>query len=110
MARSARLEETTNFFSSPAGGLLCPSCSAKASAARPVSVNAIELLRFLRANEYTKIRKLRLDSDLAKELEQQLQEYITYVLEHEVRSANWLRRLREHEPIARLLAAQENPR
>ncbi|MBE9501425.1 MAG: DNA repair protein RecO [Chloroflexi bacterium] len=88
------IEPTTNFFSSSDGGVLCPQCQGKEPLARPISVNALKVMRFLEKNEYPAASKLKLDAELSRELEQLMRHYIRYLLEREVRSVEFLDRLR----------------
>jgi DNA repair protein RecO (recombination protein O) len=89
------LQPTTNFFSASGGGILCPKCHDREPLARPISVNALKVMRFFQDSDYNSASRLRVDSDLSRELELLMREYIRYLLEHEVKSAIWLDRLRE---------------
>jgi len=88
------IEPRTNFFSSSGGGVLCPQCREKEPLARPISVNALKVMRFLEKSEYAAASKLKLDAELSRELEQLMRHYIRYLLEREVRSVEFLDRLR----------------
>ncbi len=88
------LEPTTNAFSPSAGGLLCPNCS-PSQFAYPLSVNAQKVLRLLQSSDYTSTSKLKIDMELAHELEKVMSGYLKYLLEKEVKSAAWLETLRE---------------
>src|SRR5512136_729905 len=92
-----QLEATTNYFSPAAAGLLCPGCRGKEGLDRPTSVESVKVLRFLAQNEYSALTKLKLKPHLAREIEDLMQGYVTYVLDREVASARWLRQLRADE-------------
>lgn len=92
-----QLEATTNYFSPAAAGLVCPDCRSKEGLARPTSVNAVKVLRFLARNECSAVSRLKLKQSLAKEIEDITQGYVTWVLDREVSSARWLRQLRTDE-------------
>ncbi|MFQ5988049.1 MAG: DNA repair protein RecO C-terminal domain-containing protein, partial [Dehalococcoidia bacterium] len=61
---------------------------------RPISLNALKVMRFLQKSEYAKARTVRLNAELARELEQTMRHYIRYLLEREVKSVEFLDRLR----------------
>lgn len=84
------LEPVPNFFSASAGGVLCPRCRRSELQSQPLSVNALKVLRHLQQNDYTTSSRLRLDSQLHLELERLMRSYISYLLEHQVKSAAWL--------------------
>jgi len=89
------LEPTTNSFCPGAGGMLCPSCCQSQPLTRPVSVNALKVLRLLQGSEYDTIVKLKMNPELSHQLEMVMRDYLRYLLEREVKSAAWLDTLRE---------------
>ena len=91
---NASIEPTTNFFSSSGGGVLCPQCREREPLARPISLNALKVMRFLGKSDYATASKLKLSAELSRELEQLMRHYIRYLLEREVKSVEFLDRLR----------------
>ena len=89
-----KLEATTNYFSPAAAGLLCPNCRGKEGLDRPTSVDCVKVLRFFTRNECPALARLRVKPRLAREIEDLMQGYVTYVLDREVASAKWLHELR----------------
>ena len=89
------LEPMTNYFCPGAGGMLCPDCSQSHSFTYPLSVNSQKVLRLLQSSDYTGASRLKIDPELARELEQVMGIYLKYLLEKEVKSAAWLEALRE---------------
>ncbi len=89
------LEPTTNYFSSSAGGMLCPDCSLSQPFSSSLSLNAQKVLRLLQNSDYTSAGRVNIDGELARELEEVISGYIKYLLEREVKSAAWLDSLRE---------------
>ena len=83
-----------NMFSASSGGILCPDCAGKEPASRPISVDALKVVRFLLSNDHTSTRRLRMKSDLSREVEQLIRWYIRYLLEREVKSLEFLDHLR----------------
>ncbi|MDO8688419.1 MAG: DNA repair protein RecO [Dehalococcoidia bacterium] len=88
------LRPVSNFFSPASGGTLCPNCGPSDGIARPLSLNALKVLRLLQDTAAVSEARLRLDRRLSRELEGLLTEYISYLLEGEVRSMRFLRDLR----------------
>jgi DNA repair protein RecO (recombination protein O) len=91
------LEPATNYFSPGAGGLLCPNCNPSQPLSYPLSVNAQKVLRLLQSLDYTDASRLKIHSELASELDKVMSSYIKYLLEKEVKSAAWLKTLREQK-------------
>ncbi len=90
----ALLQPRTNFFSPSHGGVLCHSCGYHEPQARPLSLNALKVLRFWQDCDFTVAEKIRLDAELAAELEAVLQDYIRFLLERQLKSVTWLDRLK----------------
>ena len=89
------LEPVVNSFCSSVGGMLCPNCGQSQPLTYPLSVNALKVLRFLQDSDFTAASKLKLNTELSRQLETVLRDYIKYLLEREVKSTAWLDSLRE---------------
>jgi DNA repair protein RecO (recombination protein O) len=89
------LEPVANYFSSFSGGMLCPDCAPSQPFASSLSVNAQKVLRLFQGNDYADAGRVKIDGDLARELEDIIGGYLKYLLEREVKSAAWLETLRE---------------
>jgi len=88
------LEPTENFFSASGGGVLCPACRDREPLARPLSLNALKVMRLCQHGDYARVNSVRVDGELMLEMESILRGYIRYLLEREVKSVDWLDRLR----------------
>jgi len=97
------LEPTTNSFSPSAGGVLCPNCSQSQPLAYPLSVNGLKVLRLLQSSDYSTAEKLKVNPELAGELEGLMRNYLKYLLEREIKSAAWLDSLKEQTKETALL-------
>jgi len=86
----SRLRPETNLWSAAAGGVLCPRCVQPDTVVRPLSVNAVKVLRVYQAGNFPAAARVALTPELAEELERHLREYVQYVLEREVRSAAFM--------------------
>jgi DNA repair protein RecO (recombination protein O) len=83
----------TPFFSPAQGGLLCPRCGEGQKEAREISMPALKVLRFLQTNRYELCQRLRVGRPLHAELEETMRRYITYTLERNLKSVEFLQRL-----------------
>lgn len=88
------IEPTANFFSPSGGGVLCPNCGDTEPVVRPISLNALKVMRLLQGSDYETASRVRLSPNLSQELEKLMREYIRYLLEREVKSVEFLDRLR----------------
>ncbi|MGD0794760.1 MAG: DNA repair protein RecO [Dehalococcoidales bacterium] len=90
------LEPVSNSFSAAAGGMLCPSCAPAGQAfSYPLSINAQKVLRLLQGDDYSAACRVKIEPELARELESVISGYLKHLLEREVKSAAWLEELRE---------------
>ncbi|MBV9280282.1 MAG: DNA repair protein RecO, partial [Chloroflexi bacterium] len=83
-----------NRFSPRMGGVLCPDCASVDTAAPPISVAALKLMRNLQTNENAVLQLTRLDDGVEGEVQRRLQEYIVHRLERLPRSIAVLEKLR----------------
>jgi DNA repair protein RecO (recombination protein O) len=88
-----RIRPVVNYFSPPAGGLLCPDCG-RAGGGLPVSVNALKLLRLLQSGNYALARRVQATPSLRTELESTLRTYLQFVTERRLRSCELLSTIR----------------
>lgn len=85
-----RLDPEATYWSAPSGGVLCRACVPLDQPVRPLSANAVKVLRVLQSAPFSEAAKLVIRPELADELERAMREYATYVLEQEVRTAAFL--------------------
>ncbi len=93
----AEIRPVVNALSATLGGLLCPDCARSCPDAQPLSVDALKVLRFWLVNSLTMSCRTRLQSALATELEEHLHRFLDNVLQRDIRSRAWLRRLRSEQ-------------
>jgi DNA repair protein RecO (recombination protein O) len=89
------LEPVVNLFSASGGGVLCPACADTEPVTSPISVNVLKVLRFFQNSDLATACHLKLSPELSRELEGLLRQYIRYLLERELKSTEFLNRLKE---------------
>jgi DNA repair protein RecO (recombination protein O) len=94
-----QIEEQDQFFSAELGGILCPDCKGADRRARPISAAAVKVLRYLQTRPWETVSALRLRQPLLQELESVMYYYLTYILERDLKSADFLQRLRQEAAL-----------
>ena len=89
------LEPKTNLFSITDGGILCGDCARNRPSLYPISVDALKVMRYLLDNDCVFAKRLRIDDELSRELEQPIRWYIRYILERDVKSWEFLNYLQK---------------
>lgn len=93
---TAPLEPLVNYFSSAEGGMLCPRCGEGRRGAKPVSLGAFKLLRYLQTREYADCAHLQLSQATLAEVESLLGDHLVYILERKLKSVEFLQLLRHN--------------
>ncbi|MBM3133254.1 MAG: DNA repair protein RecO [Chloroflexi bacterium] len=83
-----------NFFSPSGGGILCPNCVHAEPVVQPISVDALKVMRLLQRGDYATADRLRISPSLSRDLERIAQGYVRYLLERDLRSTDFIDRLR----------------
>ena len=100
VACSTAVQPDQHLFSPGLGGVVCLDCAKGGDPAGPgeragapllpLSLNALKVMRYFRDHSYETVQGLRVDGELAGELQRVLGGYIHYLLEREVRSSAFL--------------------
>jgi DNA repair protein RecO (recombination protein O) len=89
------LEAVDQFFGPALGGVLCPTCGPNhPGEATALSLPALKVLRFAQTHPFGEVANLQLRPTIHAELERTMQQYITYLLERNLKSVEFLRLLR----------------
>lgn len=91
------LTPVVNYFSAAIGGCVCSACRLREGKARPLTVNALKVMRLFQSGSFGDASRLRLTASLNNEIEEHLRLYIRHVLEREVRSLEFVQTVR-HTP------------
>lgn len=84
------IEPEGNAYSPVGGGVVCPACAHAAHAARPLSADALKIMRHLQRSPLVSVLRLRLAPALHREVERLLHATVSAVLERELRSRDFL--------------------
>lgn len=79
-----------NFWDNLEGGVICDTCQEKFHHGKPISDNAIKLLRFIEQNKFGEIERIKDNSTTREEAEKILTLYIRGILEKELKSEKFL--------------------
>jgi DNA repair protein RecO (recombination protein O) len=91
-----KLEPAEHLFAPMSGGALCPSCRKHSNESLiPLSMNAMKVLRFLRReSRYDKVDGLEVAPSLVSEMERLLRNYTRFILEKDLKSAEFMNLVR----------------
>jgi DNA repair protein RecO (recombination protein O) len=116
------LEPHGNHFDPDAGGVLCPRCARGADGTLPLHEGVFRVLRFLQTRSLDTARQISLQNGTRADLERIMHAYIRHILERDLRSVEFLERLRRvadpgigrqapnrSRPQSPTLTAQEQP-
>lgn len=112
---SKEIEQVDTFFGLEAGGILCPDCIVSIpngprpefvegptvrerpaeypdapTMVRPLSLNALKVLRFMQREPFTVVEKLPIGRKTHTELERLMHHYLTHLLERDLKSVEFL--------------------
>lgn len=92
---NTEIKPENQFFSASAGGVVCPQCKLKAPGARAISMTALKYLRHFQRSDYKTASKATLTPSVNREIENIMQYYITYQLEHKLNTPPFIQRARK---------------
>lgn len=91
--------EEDQFFSAELGGLLRPDYHEQDRRALPITAVSVKVLRYLQTRPWETVAALRLKRPLHRELETVMYHYLTYILERNLKSVDFLYRLRREAEL-----------
>lgn len=93
------VREEDQFFSADLGGLLGPACLDADPRAKPVSAVTVKVMRYLQTRPWETVRQLQLRPAILHEVERVLHSYLVHILERELKSVDFLHRLRRESEL-----------
>lgn len=88
------IEPEDQFFSPSQGGVLCPKCGSGLPGAWKVSQEALKYFRHLQRSTYQLAERARPNPEIKLEMEKLMQAYFTYLLERELNTPGFIKRVR----------------
>ncbi|MBV6450325.1 MAG: DNA repair protein RecO [Anaerolineales bacterium] len=82
------------FFSFSAGGVICPRCGQGLKHLHSISVEALKYLRHFQRSSYAEASRARPDLDVQRETESLMQGYFIYLLERELNTPGFLKKIK----------------
>jgi len=83
------------FFSFSAGGVICPRCGQGLRNVTPISVETLKYLRHFQRSSYADASRVHPSSEVQNEAESLMQSYFTYLLERELNTPGFMKRIKE---------------
>ncbi len=83
------------FFSYTAGGVICPRCGQGLPNILSISVDGLKYLRHFQRSDYAGASRARPEPEVRRELETLMQGYFTYLLERQLNTPEFLKRIRQ---------------
>jgi DNA repair protein RecO (recombination protein O) len=92
---NAAIEPVSNYFSAEAGGALCPRCGQAQHGAKPISLGALKVLRYMQTHSFADCARLELHPVTYSSMEEILRDHLTHILERQLKSVEFLHLLRQ---------------
>ena len=93
VVRGEEIQPEDQFFDAASGGVVCPRCGGD-GVGRPITMPTLKMLRFLQRSEWAALENLRVRATVESELEQVMLNFITVNLERQLKSVDFLNRVR----------------
>ena len=85
-----KIKPQKNYLSGQLGGIICPVCQKNDKKAKPISTEAIKVLKFFNQSSFTLAEKLKIEKKLEKELENLNIYFLEFILEKKIKSKDFL--------------------
>lgn len=82
------------FFSPGEGGVLCPRCGGQRKGSSPIALDVLKVLRHFQRSTFEAVQDLHVRDKVYSEMEQLMENYLSYVLEHRFSSPAFIRHVR----------------
>lgn len=87
------IQPEDQYFSFTAGGVICPRCGQGLPNLRAISVETLKYLRHFQRSSYAEALRARPGLEVQKEAESLMQGYFTYLLERELNTPGFLKKI-----------------
>jgi DNA repair protein RecO (recombination protein O) len=89
------IQPEDQYFSYSAGGVICPRCGKGLRHLHPISVETLKYLRHFQRSSYPEATRAHPGPEVRQEVEHLVQGYFTYLLERELNTPGFLKRIQE---------------
>lgn len=89
------IKAEAQFFSFSAGGVICPRCGRGLPNLQPITVNTLKYLRHFQRSSYADASRVKPGLQVQQEAETLMQGYFTYLLERELNTPGFLKKINE---------------
>lgn len=86
------------FFSFTAGGAICPRCGEGLRNLTKISLEALKYLRHFQRSSYKDASRAQPSLEVRKEVEALMQNYFTYLLERELNTPGFIKKIKSQQP------------
>ena len=93
------LEAEANSWAPAAGGAVCPRCRPRDLVLRPLSANALKVMRLFQSGSFSDVERLSITAELGGELERHLRLAVHYALDRDLRSSAFVDAVRRPKRI-----------
>ena len=93
VACGQEIRPVPQYFSPAHGGVLCPRCGDQVKGALPISVTALKYLRHIQRSTYSQAACAHPQPAVRAEMERVMNRYLTFLLERNLHSPDFLRRI-----------------
>jgi DNA repair protein RecO (recombination protein O) len=90
-----KIIERDQFLSGELGGVVCPACALRVSAAfvKPVSARTLKYLRHIQRSEIQDLISIQIPLEISEDLEKSSHYYLTHTLERHLNSPEFIRQI-----------------
>ncbi len=89
------IQPEDQYFSFSAGGVICPRCGKGLPHLHTISMETLKYLRHFQRSSYAEASRARPSPEVQKEAESLMQGYFTYLLERELNTPGFLKKIKE---------------
>ena len=87
------IEPVVNAFSLSEGGIFCPRCAEGRSDTEPIEADVLKVLRYLQSHDWPDVRRIAIRPHIVRRVDNLLYRYLLTILERQLRSVDFMRRL-----------------
>lgn len=99
LACDEELTPVTNYINLIAGGVICPECAQSQPDMEPISPDVLKVLRFLQSRPWPAVAQVKVREHVMRQVGNLIYRYLLTVLERQLRSVDFMRRLQVLAPV-----------